>query len=98
MKKLLFILITTLTLSSCTEPTLHKTDLPIEVVSLREEGRFDTILETRTDQKIYRFSKERVYLNTINQIQAKGFDTFFLGLIIGFFITLLIVVIALSKG
>lgn len=48
MKKLLFILMVTMTLMSCNESSLVKTDLPIEVVSLKEAKKFDTILIINT--------------------------------------------------
>jgi hypothetical protein len=72
MKKLLFILMVTLTLMSCNQPSLVKTDLPIEVVSLKEAKKFDTILTINTDMRVFTFSKQEEYQGSYSKSDEKG--------------------------
>lgn len=74
MKKLLFILMVTLTLMSCNQPSLVKTDLPIEVVSLKEAKKFDTILTINTDMRVFTFQNKKnikvVIVNLMKKVQC----------------------------
>lgn len=86
MKKLLFILSLSLMLTSCNENTLKKSDLPIEVVSLKELGKFDTILQIETEKKIFQFTKAQEYKGAFYKEKETGLIAFF-GFLFGFGIT-----------
>jgi hypothetical protein len=55
--KYILLLFITIGLFSCTEPTVKKRDLPIEVVKLKEQQSFDTILVIKTEKNTYLFEK-----------------------------------------
>lgn len=86
MKKLLFIAILLATLASCDHQTVEKKDLPIEVVTLKESQKFDTIYQIETDKKVYVFSKTHEYQGVYNKITEETFlFGFICGLILLFF-------------
>ena len=64
----------TLTLMSCNQPSLVKTDLPIEVVSLKEAKKFDTILTINTDMRVFTFQNKKnikvVIVNLMKKVQC----------------------------
>ena len=61
-----------MTLMSCNQPSLVKTDLPIEVVSLKEAKKFDTILTINTDMRVFTFSKQEEYQGSYRKTDEKG--------------------------
>ena len=73
MKKIFTLLIlgVSLTLTSCKEPTVTKSDLPIEVVSLKESNKFDTILQIKTEEKVFNFDQKKEYISTYNVISKE---------------------------
>lgn len=72
MKNILFI-ITLGLLASCSSPTIVKKDsLPIEVLSLKEVNKYDTILTIQTEKQIHFFSAKKEYMGTCN---TTSFDT-----------------------
>lgn len=90
MKKLLILTIAIIGLSitSCNEPTVQKTDLPIEVVTLKETAKFDTIYSIETEKKTYLFNNKHEYLGAYKKQNEEG-ESFIFGiwvalLIIGF--------------
>ena len=92
MKKLLFLLMVIMTLMSCNQPTVTKTDLPIEIVSLKEAKKFDTTLTITTDSRVYIFSKQEEYQGSYGKQDAA------IVFVILFLVTfiLLVILIAIS--
>ena len=72
MRKLLFLILVVIGFTACNEPTVKKADLPIEVVTLKEQAQFDTLLVIPTNDYVYVFkpyTKEYVgRYNTKNEI------------------------------
>lgn len=93
MKKLLYFLgffILLLSFSSCKEESLQKTDLPIEVVNLKEVNKFDTLLVVETKERVYTFeNKTEEYQGSYVKNNDYGWVTFlavvflFLGFVLG---------------
>ena len=91
MKKLLFILMVTMTLMSCNESSLVKTDLPIEVVSLKEAKKFDTILTINTDMRVFTFSKQEEYQGSYSKTNGeKGLALILIAILLIVFFAILI--------
>lgn len=90
MKKLLFIIMCIITFSSCTEQTFKKADIPIEVVTLKEAQKFDTILSIQTGKSIYQFTQKQEYIGKAYKEQKTGGLILF-GLLFGIGITFIIV-------
>lgn len=89
-KLLLFSLLAMFMFTSCEQQTIKKSDLPIEVVKLKETQKFDTILSIPTEKKVFLFKKDTEYIGTYEVINEDSL-LFYLGLGFGFFITLLLV-------
>jgi len=91
MKKLLFIVFVLIAFTSCTHQTVEKTDLPIEIVKLKESNQFDTTYTITTYEKVFVFDVKKEYLGTY---MLKNTDSvlFWLGLIIGFIIILMVTI------
>lgn len=92
MKNALFIVLVLISsaLTSCTTNTITKENLPIEIVSLKETQKFDTILQIESTNKVYVFSKEREYKGVYKKTYEDGFP---LGLFAGIAGVLFIVAI-----
>lgn len=58
MKKIITVLVITIGLFSCDLPTIKNKDLPIEVVTIKEQNKFDTILTIKTEKYTYLFDKK----------------------------------------
>lgn len=93
MKKLLFILFVVIAFASCTESTVKKADLPIEVVQLKDINKFDTVYQIETDKKIYQFNNSKEYLGKYNKEIDHG-PTLFLGIVV---IILFIIILILTS-
>ena len=88
MKKLiLFSLLAMFIFTSCEQPTIEKSDLPIEVVKLKETQQFDTILSIPTEKKVFLFKKDTEYIGTY-KVTNDDSILFYFGLGLGFSITL----------
>lgn len=90
-KSLLLGLVAVIGLASCSStPTNRKTDIPIEIVKLKENKAFDTTLTLATEKETYVFdykSPTNDYVTTVK----KGSDEnslFIAGLICGFLLAL----------
>lgn len=97
MKKLLFIALLLIGITSCNQSNFHKTDLPIEVVSLKDAQKFDTLYTIQTENNVYFFDKtNKEYITTINK-ESDFSGGVILGIISGaslfFFIMLLLFLI-----
>ena len=91
MKKLiLFSLLAMFMFTSCEQPTIKKSDLPIEVVKLKETQKFDTILSIPTEKKVFLFKKDTEYIGTY-KVTNDDSILFYFGLGLGFFIILSLV-------
>lgn len=90
MKKLLFLILVVIGFTACNEPTVKKADLPIEVVTLKEQAQFDTLLVIPTNEYVYVFkphSKE--YVGRYDAKTDTG-EALLIGILCGFFITFVI--------
>ena len=93
MKKLiLFSLLAMFIFTSCEQPTIKKSDLPIEVVKLKETQKFDTILSIPTEKKVFLFKKDTEYIGTYKVTNDDSL-LFYLGLGFGLIITLIVIII-----
>lgn len=92
MKKILFIIFAVIVFVSCTEPTVKKEDLPIEVVQLKDLSKFDTVYQIETDKKIYQFNNSKEYLGRYNKEIDHG-PTLFLSIVILLLVFIIIIVI-----
>ena len=63
MKKLLFIVFALIAFTSCRQ-TVTKTDLPIEIVKLKESNQFDTTYTIQTDKKVFLFNGKKEYVGS----------------------------------
>lgn len=88
MKKLLFIVFALIAFTSCTQQTVNKTDLPIEVVKLKESNQFDTTYTIQTDKKVFLFDDKKKYVGSYSVENNKG-TLFWIGLVFGLFILLI---------
>lgn len=84
MKKLLFLLLIVVGLSSCEEPNIKKSDLPIEVVTLKDNQKFDTVLVIETEKKLYQFTKNKEYIGVTDKIN----ESFSIPFLITFILTI----------
>ena len=94
MKKLLFIVFALIVFTSCTEQTVKKTDLPIEIVKLKEYNQFDTTYTIQTDKKVFLFDNKKEYVGSYsieNYGMAEGIVTGLAGLFFLFAIILIII-------
>ena len=81
-----------MTLISCNQPTVTKTDLPIEIVSLKEAKKFDTTLTISSNTNVYVFSKQEDYIGAYNKINDTPFFSVMLLIVLMFLVLLLILV------
>jgi hypothetical protein len=89
--KNLILIFTLLLLVACEAPTINKkADLPIEVVSLKESNKYDTLLTIPTEDKTYIFDSNKNYQGSMYNEQSK-FTAFIFGLIIGALIVIWII-------
>jgi hypothetical protein len=91
MKKLLFIVFALIVFTSCTTQTVNKTDLPIEVVKLKESNQFDTTYTISTDKKVFLFDDKKEYVGAY-KIENDDSGLFYVGLFIGFLVLLFFIV------
>lgn len=96
MKKLLLILFGVILFASCGHPTVEKKDLPIEVVKLKEVNSFDTVLHITTDEHVFIFDKNKEYKGRYS-ITNEESSLFWLGLVLGLFLLLIITVLIFDK-
>ena len=94
-KKLLFVTFVLITFASCTHQTVEKKDLPIEVVELKELNGFDTTYTITTDIRVFVFDAKKEYLGTY-RVENSDFNLFWLGLLIGLLILLMVVIVIAS--
>lgn len=89
MKTLIFIF-SLILLISCETPTINKkSELPIEVVSLKEANKYDTLLTINTEDKTYIFDNNQNYKGSMYNNNDE-FIFFIFGIIIGAFVLILI--------
>lgn len=91
LKLIIFVLISLVTISSC-EPTAtnRKTDIPVEVVKLKELKHFDTSLTISTNEDTYVFAYgTNDYITTTPKKDYSGMCVIF-GIFIGVIITLVL--------
>jgi len=79
MKKILYIVITIISLSftSCVKMTdnVQKVDLPIDVVTKRDSAKFDTLLVIKGEEKTFQFTTKNEYVGAYdNKIADKESD------------------------
>jgi hypothetical protein len=91
-KKLLLILLVITGISSCTEQTIIKKDLPIEIVNLKENKKFDTLLVIETEKSFYQFNEKQEYIGKMN----KTYDSFFEAFLCFFIICSILIFFALA--
>lgn len=93
LKLLLFGLIALATVSSCSPiSTSNKTDIPAEVIKLRDNKSFDTTISVSTDKRTYVFDRKSPandYVTTIDKVSYEN-SSILAGLIIGVLLTLFI--------
>ncbi len=82
-KLLLFSLLDIFMFTACEQQTVKKSDLPIEVVKLKETQKFDTILSINTDKKVYLFDKQSEYKGAYH-VTNNDSMLFYFGLVFGF--------------
>ena len=94
MRKLLFLILVVIGFTACNEPTVKKADLPIEVVTLKEQAQFDTLLVIPTNDYVYVFkpyTKEYVGRYNAKDESGEAFGAgIFLGGAVGFLLIFLI--------
>lgn len=99
LKLILLGLISAIAISSCTPTSnYNKTDLPIEIVELKEAKKFDTTLLINTDKHAFQFSYEtNNYITTIDKTRDEN-SPLMAGIIIGFifgiFVTLIVTAVS----
>lgn len=97
MKKLLFLILVVIGFTACNEPTVKKADLPIEVVTLKEQVQFDTLLVIPTNDYVYVFKPyTKEYVGRYDTKDGSK-ESFLVGIVIGIGIMLLIVLVALKN-
>lgn len=69
MKNILILLITIIIFSSCKEPTINKSELPIEVVNLKEVNKYDTTYTITTSEKVFVFNNKKEYVGSYHKNQ-----------------------------
>lgn len=86
MKKLIFVAL--IAISACN--TIEKqTSLPIEVISLKESKKYDTILTIETNIAVHQFNKQENYIGSYEK-QSEYPIVFFMGMMAMFFLGLII--------
>lgn len=83
--KYILLLLITIGLFSCGYPTVNKTDLPIEVVKLKEQQSFDTLLVIKTEKQTYLFEKNE-YIGSYYNNNQFGSIVIFIIILLLFFI------------
>lgn len=94
LKLILIALIASIAVTSCEPvPTNKKTDIPVEVVKLKEIKNFDTLLVINTDKKMYQFdykSTTNDYVTTIDKTNDEKSAVFF-GMVLGVLLSFLVI-------
>lgn len=99
-RNILFALLATIAVASCSPtPTNKKTDIPVEVVKLKEIKKFDTLLVVNAEKQIYQFDyKTTDYVTTIDKTKDEN-SPVFLGMFFGAILTLVFVaIVAIAAG
>lgn len=92
MKKLLFIF-TVLFFTACTEQTVQKKDLPIEVVNLKETKKFDTLLVIETEKSVYQFNQNQEYIGKMSKTNEDFFGGFLILVVLFLFFLIILAII-----
>jgi hypothetical protein len=93
MKYLFILLIALLGFSSCTNTTtVEKIDLPIEIVTLKEFNKYDTLLVINSENKTYLFDNKANYIGAYDK-KINPFGVFLFGVVITLMIVAFIGVI-----
>ena len=89
MKKLFFFILLCIGLTSCNEPTITKSkSIPIEVKSLIDTQKFDTIIIVNSTDKCYIINKDNS-IQEFNNTDESGY-LFIIGFIIGIGLTIIV--------
>lgn len=93
-RNILLALLATIAVASCAPtPTNKKTDIPVEVVKLKEIKKFDTLLVVNSEKQMYQFDyKTNDYVTTMDKTKDEN-SPVIMGMFFGVILTLILVAI-----
>lgn len=89
MKNILIIAVLAILSFACETPTIIKSDLPIEIVQLKEANKYDTILSIESTDSYYLFNKKEY----IGKMYKDDNSSFFIlgGILLGIIIMAILI-------